>query len=126
MMRESSSRAGDPSAPQRLCDSVHATLATTFTPARLFLSWADQPTVVPGFQVRSTSTHVVVRYVQPRDGVRNLRRACARAMIEQYRPALLAAGWQVDVVDEPRKMPYLRCRPSHDIMSNKGASCPIR
>jgi hypothetical protein len=108
-MHASSNRAGDPSALHRLCDSVQATLATTFTPARLFLSWADQPTVVPGFQVRTTSIHVVVRYVQPRDGALSVRRARARAMIEQYRLTLLALGWQVDVFDEPRKMPHLRC-----------------
>ena len=111
--------------PQRLCDSVHATLATTFTPARLFLSWADQPTVVPGFQVRSSDTSVVVRYVQPRDGALSQRRASARAMIEQYRPALLAAGWQVDIIDEPRKMPYLHCSLTNNVMSNEGAPCLI-
>jgi len=125
-MHESSNRQPGPSVLQHLCDNVHTTLAMTFPPARLFLSWADQPTVVPGFQVRSTGVSVVVRYVQPRDGARNLRRARALAMIEQYRPALLAAGWQVEVVDEPRKLPYLRCRPSYDIMSNTGAPCPIR
>jgi len=96
-----------------------------FTPARLFLSWADQPTVVPGFQVRSTDTHVVVRYVQPHEGALSVRRARALAMIEQYRLALFTAGWQVDVIDEPRKMPHLRCCLTNDVMSNEGASCLI-
>src|SRR5262249_49595402 len=124
-MRQSSTRARGPSAPHQLCDSIHATLAMTFTPARLFLSWADQPTVVPGFQVRGTGANVVVRYVQPRDGARNVRRARARTMIEQYRLALLAIGWQVDLVDEPRTMPHLRCRSAGNVMSNEGAPCPI-
>ena len=114
-----------PHTPQQLCDSIHAALATTFTPARLFLSWADQPTVIPGFQVRTTGMDVIVRYVQPRDGVRSLRRAHALAMIEQYRLTLLASGWQVDVIDEPRKMPHLRCSLANDVMSNKGALCLI-
>ena len=117
-MRESSNQARDLSAPQRLCDSVHATLAVQFAPARQFLSWADQPSVVPGFQVRSTGVSVVVRYVQSRDGARNLRRAHAWAMLEQYSAALLAAGWQVDMVDAPRKWPYLLCRQFDNIMSN--------
>jgi hypothetical protein len=124
-MRESSNQERGLSAPNSLCDSMHTTLATTFTPARLFLSWADQPTVVPGFQIRSTGVSVVVRYVQLHDGARSLRRAHARAMIEQYRLVLLAAGWQVDVVDEPRKMPHLRCSLANDVMSNKGAPCLI-
>ena len=124
-MRESSNRARDPFATQRLCDSVYATLATTFTPARLFLSWADQPSMTPGFKVRSTGAAVVVRYVQPRDGAQRTRRARAQAMIEQYRPVLLASGWQVDVIDEPRKMPYLRCRPADNIMSNREMSWTI-
>jgi hypothetical protein len=111
--------------PHRLCDSVQATLATTFTPARLFLSWADQPTVVPGFQVRTTGIQVVVRYVQPRDGALSVRRARARAMIEQYRLTLLALGWHVDVFDEPRKMPHLRCSRANSVMSNEGAPCLI-
>jgi hypothetical protein len=111
--------------PQHLCDTVHATLATTFTPARLFLSWADQPTLVPGFQARSTGSYVVVRYVQPRDGALSLRRARARAMIDQYRLALLASDWQVDVVDEPKKMPHLRCSLVNNVMSNEGVPCLI-
>jgi len=96
-----------------------------FTPARLFLSWDEQPTVVPGFQVRSTGSCVVVRYVQPRNGALSLRRAQARAMIEQYRLALLATDWQVEVIDQPRKMPHLRCSLKDDVMSNEGAPCLI-
>ena len=121
-MRESSNQARDSFVTQRLRDSVDMTLATTFTPARLFLSWADQPIVVAGFQARSTGAAVVVRYVQPRDGAQRTRRACAQAMIEQYRLTLLAAGWQVEVIDESRKMPYLRCYLADNVMSNKGAS----
>ena len=81
--------------------------------------------MVPGFQVRSTGTYLVVRYVQPRDGARNLRRARALAMIEQYRLALLAIGWQVDIIDEPRKMPQLRCSLTNSVMSNEDAPCQI-
>jgi hypothetical protein len=97
---------------------VHAALATTFTPARLFLSWTDQPTVIPGFQVRTTGMDVVIRYVQPRDGTRSLRRAHARAMIGQYSASLIAAGVQVKIVDEPGKMPYLSCHSANNIMSD--------
>jgi hypothetical protein len=117
-MHESANRERDSVASQRLCDRMHAILATTFTPARLLLSWADPPTVVPGFQVGSTGTAVVVRYVQARDGALSMRRAHARALIEQYRLALLAAGWQVDLVDAPSKMPYLCCCRTNDVMSN--------
>src|SRR5215216_2455064 len=99
-MRVSSNQERDRFTTQHLCDRVHATLATMFAPARLFLSWADQPSMTPGFQVRSTGAAVVVRYVPLRDVARKLRRAHARAMIEQYSAALLAAGWQVEMVDE--------------------------
>lgn len=119
-MRESSNQARDSFLTRHLCDSIHATLATTFTPARLFLSWADQPTVVPGFQVRTTGIDVIVRYVQPRDGAQRTRRARALAMLEQYRLTLLASGWQVNIIDEPRKVPYLYCQPLDSIMSNRG------
>jgi hypothetical protein len=117
-MRVSSNRERGSSSTRHLHDSVYATLATTFTPARLFLSWADQPSRTPGFQVRVTGASVVVRYVQPRDGAVSLRRAHALAMMEQYSAALLAAGWQVEMVDELRKMPYLICHPPYNIMSN--------
>jgi hypothetical protein len=108
-----------------LGDAVRATLQTTFTAARLILAWDDEPTVVPGFQVRANGLHVVVRYIQPRAGAPSVRRAQARAMLEQYRLALLAQRWQVDLVDEPRKTPYLRCYAIDNVMSNKETPCLI-
>jgi len=117
-MHESANRELHPSAPRSMCDSVHAMLAATFMPARLFLSWADQPIIMPGFRVRITGGHVIVQYVQPHDGALRMRRACARLMIEQYRLTLLANGWHIDVVDDSRKMPYLRCWLASSFMSS--------
>jgi|SRR5688500_8040713 hypothetical protein len=117
-MCESSNRKLRPSTQHRLCDTVQATLAATFTPARLLLSWADQPIIMPGFQVRTTGDYVVVRYVQSRDGALSMRRACARIMIEQYRLTLLATGWHIDVIDEFRRSPFLRCFLTGNVMSS--------
>ena len=88
-----------------LGDAVRATLETTFTAARLILAWDDEPTIIPGFQVRAEGLHVIVRYIQPRTGTLQARRARACAMLEQYRQTLAAAGWQADVIDEPRRLP---------------------
>jgi hypothetical protein len=117
-MRESSNRKLLPPTQHRLCDIVQATLAATFTPARLLLSWADQPIIMPGFHVRTTGVSVVVRYVQSRDSALSVRRTCARRMIEQYRLALLATGWQVDVIDQFRRSPFLRCSAISNVMSS--------
>ena len=108
-----------------LGDTVRATLETTFTAARLILAWDDEPTIVPGFQVRADGLHVIVRYIQPRTGTPQARRACACVMLEQYRQTLAAAGWQADVIDEPGKTPHLRCYAINSVMSNKGAPCLI-
>jgi len=102
-----------------LDDAVRATLEATFSAARLILAWDDQPTVVAGFQVRADGLSVVVRYIQPSAGAPSIRRARACAMLEQYRQALLAQSWQVDLVDEPRKTPYLRCCHTDFVMSTR-------
>jgi hypothetical protein len=98
-----------PSAPQLLRHALRRTLAASFPPARRILSWNDLPIVTPGFQVRVAGTHVVVSYIQPRDSAPTARRIQARTMLEQYRQTLVAAGWQVNLVDERSKIPYLRC-----------------
>lgn len=98
-----------PPAPQRWCDTIRATLASAFVPARTLQSWVDPPTLLPGFQVRVVDAYVLVRYVQPCEAGLPQRRARAHAMIAQYRRVLRACGWQVDVIDAPRTLPALRC-----------------
>ncbi len=124
-MRPSSTRATHSRTPHKinLCDTVRAALETTFTAARQVLVWDDEPTIVPGFQARADGLAVIVRYLQPPDGAIGLRRTRARAMLEQYRLTLVARGWQVDVVEAGRSMPYLRCQDAENIMSNKGVPC---
>src|SRR5262245_30819433 len=117
LMRGSFSSAVRRTAPLLLCDAVYTALTATFAPARLLLCWNDQPIVVPGFQVRPDGAHAIVRYIQPRVGTPQSQRAHACAMLEQYQQVLLAQGWQVDLVDEPRRTPYLRCRHTNIVMS---------
>jgi len=118
-MRRLSSSTALHSAPLLLCDAVRTTLMARFAPARLLLCWNDQPIVVPGFRVRPDGAHAVVRYTQPRVGTREARRTRARAMLGQYRQALLAQGWQADLIDEPRRIPSLRCYRIDVIMSTE-------
>lgn len=106
-----------PTRQHPLDDAVRATLEPTFSAARLILARDDQPTVIPGFRVRSNGADAVVRYIQPRTGAPGMRRARACTMLEQYRQALLSQGWQVDLVDEPRRTPFLRCCHTDSVMS---------
>jgi hypothetical protein len=115
-MRESANPAGDPSALRRLCDSMHVTLAARFTPARssfpgrINRPWCRAFRYAACVAVWSSgmSSH-----------------ATARAMIAQYRLALLATDWQAAVIDAPQKMPLLHCNLINNVMSNKGVPCPI-
>lgn len=106
-------------APRHLCDAIYMTLTVTFPPARLLLSWNDRPILVPGFQVRPEGRDAVVRYIQPADGPPGVRRARAWEMLDRYRHALLAQGWQIKLVDQPRRTPYLLCYSTSNVMSTK-------
>ena len=93
-----------------LMEQVRSILVHEFTAACRVLSWVDQPTIVPGFIVRVEADEIVVRYLQSSKGSQSVRRHQTYTMLQLYRRALIAAGWQVMFVDEQHKTPRLHCR----------------
>jgi hypothetical protein len=94
----------------RLVDIIHDTLAVSFAPARMVLPWNGSPFQLPGFQVVATRVnYVIVQHLWITNATQRTTRESTLAMLARYRAVLTTEGWQIQIVDERGRTPYLLC-----------------